>query len=67
MMKAETLFKITIYPAELGNLPTSLPAKASEKNQIQEMIIQAKVNPIFSRLVYDNELVPITPIVSMIA
>ena len=67
IIRADTLFKVVINPPELFNLPTCLPTNAREKNHIQEIVIQAKVNPSFSIPVYEIELVPITPMVSIIA
>jgi hypothetical protein len=58
---------MVINPMELFNLPTCLPINARAKNHIQEIVIQESVNPNFSIPEYEMELVPITPIVSIIA
>ena len=67
IINADTLFNRVINPPEFVNLPICLPIKAREKNHIQDTIMQANVNPSFSIPEYEIELVPITPIVSIMA
>lgn len=67
MMILDTLFNIMINLPDLSNIPTCLPAIARPKNQNQEIKIVATVNPTFSYPEYSDALVPITPIVSIMA
>ncbi|MNG41689.1 hypothetical protein D3C84_1310410 [compost metagenome] len=41
MMTADILFRMMMNVPELSNLPTCLPAKAREKNQIHDTAMQA--------------------------
>src|SRR3954449_3110651 len=67
IMMADTLFNIRINFPDGSSLPSNLPANAKLKNQIQETRIQEIIKIIFAVPLKDNELVPITPIVSIMA
>jgi hypothetical protein len=67
MIMAEILFKIATNLREFVDFPACLPTTARPKNQIYDTKIQAIANPNFSIPLYDKELVPITPIVSIMA
>jgi hypothetical protein len=67
MIKADILLRINKKFPDLSIFPMILPTSESPINQIHETIIHVTVNIIFSSPWYCNELVPITPTVSMIA
>src|SRR5699024_1878433 len=67
IIMAEILFNTMMYLPVLSTCPTNLPAIAKNINQIHEIVTVATVNNTLSEPSYNAALVPITPIVSIIA